>query len=381
MPSTIQKRLRIAIVTTGRFHVCDLARELIRFGHEVKFYSLVPPWRTKQFGLPTESNRWMLPRVAISATATRLARSSKSQNRATQKLLLAFDNATSSVIQPCDVLIGMSGMCNKLAVTVKEKFGAQVWIERGSRHILSQKEILDSIPGADKVSAFAVDRELQDYEQANTISVLAKHCEESFLERGIPAEKLVRNPLGVNLKVFHSTVAPPPNPPTIIMTGTWSLQKGCDILVAAWRQLKGTKLIHVGPIADCPLPNDAEFVHFDKVDQSQLVNFYARAHVFALASRQEGLATVQPQALACGLRLVCTTRTGGEDLIPVVADQTSIQAVLPNNVPQLTVALKRALELSRGEIGERIRLRPESRDELSWSGYGQRYHTSLCLRT
>jgi len=37
--------------------------------------------------------------------------------------------------------------------------------------------------------------------------------------------------------------------------------------------------------------------------------------VFVMASIEEGLAMVQVQALACGLPLICTTNTGGEDLL------------------------------------------------------------------
>ena len=35
--------MRINILSPGRFHVCDLARELARNGHDVKFYSSLIP--------------------------------------------------------------------------------------------------------------------------------------------------------------------------------------------------------------------------------------------------------------------------------------------------------------------------------------------------
>jgi hypothetical protein len=41
--------MRIAILTSGRFHACDLARELAKHEHDVRFYSLVPPSRTRRF--------------------------------------------------------------------------------------------------------------------------------------------------------------------------------------------------------------------------------------------------------------------------------------------------------------------------------------------
>ncbi len=373
--------LKIAIVTSGRFHVCDLARELSLLGHEVKFYSLVPPWRTKAFGLPSECNRWMLPRVGFRAASLKFARNEKAREQAMQNLVVAFDEAVSSTIERCDVLIGMSGMCNKLGKTVKERFGAQVWIERGSRHILSQKEILAAIPGASQVSDFAVQRELADYRLADFISVLSKHCEESFLERGFLPAGIVRSPLGVNLETFCPTLAPNQIPPTIVMAGTWSLQKGCDTLVEAWRTLPDTKLVHVGPVGtDFELPTDLHFLHYDKVDQRQLIKFYSQAHVFALASRQEGLATVQPQALACGLRLVCTNRTGGEDLREVLNDKSAISVVPVNDSKAFANALSAALAESTVMNGVRDLLSAEGRRFLSWTGYGLRYSHALASR-
>lgn len=88
------QKLKIGILTSGRFHVCDLARELSRFGHDVRFYSLVPPHRTKQFGLPHECNRWLLPRVLGPAAAARFARGSATRARSHERLVLALDSAS-----------------------------------------------------------------------------------------------------------------------------------------------------------------------------------------------------------------------------------------------------------------------------------------------
>ena len=44
--------VKINIFSPGRFHVCDLARELDKHGFDVKFYSFVPTKRAMKFGLP-----------------------------------------------------------------------------------------------------------------------------------------------------------------------------------------------------------------------------------------------------------------------------------------------------------------------------------------
>jgi glycosyltransferase involved in cell wall biosynthesis len=51
------------------------------------------------------------------------------------------------------------------------------------------------------------------------------------------------------------------------------------------------------------------------VPQPSLVNYYQNSSVFVMASIEEGLAYVQAEAMACGLPLICSTNTGGEDLL------------------------------------------------------------------
>lgn len=369
--------MRIAFVTSGRFHICDLARELHQRGHEIKFYSLVPTKRLLKFGLPQTSARWLLPALIVPAVGSRLFGNSPLGTFFKDRLTERLDQVAARRLEFCDALIGMSGMCNRVAIEAKTKFDAAVWIERGSRHILSQRDILQAIPGADKVSQKTIDRELVDYSNADRIAVLSQHCLDSFLERGVSPEKLVRNPLGVNLTVFKGTQVPNVDEPTIIMTGTWCLRKGCDTLHQAWKQLSGVRLMHVGVVGDYPLPVEPGFIHHDKVDQNQLIEFYSQAHVFALASREEGLATVQPQALACGLRLVCTTRTGGEDLKSFTADPECISVVEPDDVTSLRDALAGQMTIALQEAGLRNRLREDARHNLSWSGYAQRYEAAL----
>jgi glycosyltransferase involved in cell wall biosynthesis len=55
------------------------------------------------------------------------------------------------------------------------------------------------------------------------------------------------------------------------------------------------------------MPKSARFQHHDGVGLKQLVEFYRRAHVFVLASREDGFGLVLAQALVCGLPVVCTT--------------------------------------------------------------------------
>lgn len=372
--------MRIAIVTSGRFHVLDLARELDALGHDVAFYSYVPRSRAQRFGLPGQCHRSLLPYLIPLVAAQKIGLP-HFRDRFNQMTLCAIDRLAATVLEPCDVFIGMSGLCIRSAKAARQKYGAKVWIERGSRHILSQKEILEAMPGQGRKKAivpeYAVQRELAGYELADTIVVPARHAKESFIERGFPDSMLFRNPYGVDLSMFPPTPVPDNVFSTILYVGAWSLQKGCDILVKAWQKLESVRLIHVGTVSDMLLPGLPGFEHYDAVPQWQLKDFQARAHVFVLASRQDGFGMVLSQALACGLPVVCTDRTGGEDLRESFGMIHSCLTVVPHDNPEaLADALKVALDRARRQRGIRNIL-GTARKKLSWRAYGERYANAL----
>jgi glycosyltransferase involved in cell wall biosynthesis len=368
--------MRIAIVTTGRFHVLDLARELAALGHKVRFYSYVPRKRAEQFGLPCQCHRallpWVLPLLAARSRGPR-----SWSNYLDVLLQRAVDGLVARWLEPCDVFIGMSGLCVKSAQAAREEYGAKIFLERGSRHILSQKEILEAIPGMPRpaVPEFNVRRELWGYDFADVISIPSRHVERSFLEQGFPPEKLFRNPYGVDLTMFPPTPKPQNKAPTLVFAGTWSLRKGCDVLAEAlcgqpWR------LIHVGAVADAALPRLANFESRDFVPQSKLASVYGEADVFVHPSREEGLSVVQAQALSCGLPLVCTDRTGGEDLREFLDDPSWVTVVPTGDAAALRHGIEQALAKADTQTGMRD-IFGAARERLSWRAYGKRYSQKL----
>jgi len=179
--------------------------------------------------------------------------------------------------------------------------------------------------------------------------------------------------------MFPPTPAPPAGaPPTIIMAGSWSLRKGCDVLVDAWQRLTtpDTRLVHVGHVVDAPLPVSARFSHHDAVDQRQLTHWYGQAHVLALASREEGLALVQAQALASGLHVVASNYTGAEDLQECLHDPSAVAITPVNDAAALAGALDERLGAARAMRGMRDLL-GSARERLTWAAYGRRYDAML----
>jgi starch synthase len=373
------KPLRIAFATVGRFWLLDLARELSALGHHVTFWSSVTARGAAPFGLPEGAHRSLL-RNLLPMLLVRRYGGARTSDWANRQLITATDRLIAKRLEPCDVFIGMSGVAVESARVARDRYGAKVFIERGSRHVSSQKTILDGLSArgmaSETVPDWVVSRELEGYSLADRVVVPSAHVERSFLEEGFPADKLFRNAFGVDLSMFAATPAPPEQEPTLLFVGAWSYRKGVDVLVAAWRQLSGVRLMHVGAVVDAPLPDDPGFTHIDAVPQPQLRDYYARAHLFVMASREEGLALVQAQALACGLPLVCTDRTGGEDLQRLLHDKSWVTVVPSDDAVALAGAIRGVLPKALAMTGER-NLLGAARLQLGWAAYGARYAQEL----
>lgn len=374
--ATKHRVLRVAIASSGRFHVLDLARELDALGHEVRLYSYVPLRRAQRFGLPARCHIGLLPLLAPVVAYEHVVNSLKLPLRTDRTIYWALNRAVIARMSPCDVFIGMSGMFIEAPLYARRRFGAAIILERGSHHILSQRETLAATPGAHVPSDYYVERELQGYKIADIISIPSRQVARSFERDRGAAAKLMVNPYGVDLKQFPWRPRTRPAKKTVLFVGNWTYQKGVDLLTAAVEQLADVCLIHVGALGDAPFPSNLQFEHHDPVPQWRLTDFYAKAHVFAIASRQEGLALVQAQALASGLPLVCTDRTGGADLAHSAALAARIRVVESGIVEPLRQAIADTLDraLSVAGFGP---LPAADRELLSWSHYGQRYARNL----
>jgi starch synthase len=376
----VTRRFNIAIATAGRFHLLDLARELHALGHHVRFYSYVPRARARRFGLPAECHVPLLPLVLPAVAWERMI--PRLLPRMRERMLYAsLNRAVMMRLRPCDVFICMSGIYLEAARFAKERYGAAIWLHRGSRHVLSQDEILAAVPGAERPSPLAIRRELEGYGLADRIVIQAAHVEESFRCDAGAHHKLFRNPTGTNLSMFPVREDKPTLEPfSLLFVGSWSLRKGCDILAEAVRRVVGIRLRHVGAIGDCEFPvGHPQFIHLDAIPQPELAALYSEADLFVLASREEGLSAVLMQALASGLPLVCTDRTGGADLAHTPALAARITLVPHDDVDRLASAIARWRDRWRG--GEKLqRLSEADRETLSWAAYARRYSDELLAR-
>lgn len=361
---------KINILSPGRFHVCDLARELDKCGFDVKFYSFVPTKRAMKFGLPRRCSASLFWLMAPFLFVERKIMHNKGW--AHRLRIKVQDYATAMLMRDCDVCIAMSG--GFIAAPKKaKKHGAVIVYERGSKHIEEQKRILESIPTKKSrvtVPRFNYEREIKSYEIADYIAIASEHVKESFLKHKYPEEKLFLNPYGVDVSMF-SPVHGIKKEYDAIMVGGWSYRKGCDIIIDAMKQTS-LRFLHVGSIADLDFPKDMpNMTHIDAVDQTQLVNYYNQAKIFLLPSREEGLAMVQAQAIACNLPMVGSPDSGAVDLKKMVASPEYIAIIKDYTTESVIECIEEELR-NYEKLGERF-YAGDALNNLTWEAYGKRY--------
>src|SRR6516162_5935402 len=128
-------RLRVGIATAGRFHLLDLARELDGLGVDVQFYSYVPQKRAEKFGLPGRCHVALLPFLFPLVAMERLF--PRAFPSIVERVMCwILDVLVILRMRRCDAFVCMSGTYLLAPRFAKWRYGAKVFIHRGSQHIL-----------------------------------------------------------------------------------------------------------------------------------------------------------------------------------------------------------------------------------------------------
>lgn len=359
--------MRINIAATHRFHLLDLARELEKQGHDVRFYSYVPTKRCMSFGLRKECCKSML---WIALPFLILSKIFPKSNQIIYIRNSILDWYLSCLMRPCDMFIFLGSVYRRSVQTAKCKYNAITILEWGSKHIIEQLKMFNKL---DTYPAKLLDREVVQYEHADYISIPTLHVKESFLKYHVDEWKLIVNPYGVDLKQFHPTRLS--GRYDIIMVGGWRYEKGCDLLINVCRKYHYS-LLHVGAIVNLDFPESPYMHHVDAVNQNTLITYYSQARIFVLPSRSDGFGMVLSQALACGLPIVCSKETGGRDLKNLLSDKKWIIEMQDFSVEDLNRCIKEALLLSKTQTGKRNYAHDDIYN-LTWEAYGKRYNMNI----
>lgn len=373
--------MKVAIAVHGRFHAFDLARGLHRRGALSQVATTYPAFVAR---------RW-LPAPIRLRTAPWLEAWRRLYGRAPflpapdSGVAVAFGRfAARTLPEDADVLVGWSSATLE-AIPVARSRGMRVVIERGSTHIQHQTEILAAeyaCLGLGRVptSPVLIERELREYEEADAIAVPSRLAARTFVDRGIPAAKIIVNPLGVDRGPFvGSSAKARSGRPRILFVGEVGVRKGIVYLLDAFASLGAIAELHlVGPVepgfetvlARYP---QASVVLRGPLFGKLLERAYADADIFCLPSVEEGFGMVLGEAMVAGLPVVATNVTGASELI-----ESGREGILvpPADVPALRDALRALIDDSqrRAQMGAAARAR--LKQGFSWDDYAERALTA-----
>jgi glycosyltransferase involved in cell wall biosynthesis len=203
--------------------------------------------------------------------------------------------------------------------------GHRIVLERINTSVASARRVLDA---ASRVHGLApkmtiddalVREEAQELELADFVFACAPHVARSFLEAGVPRERLLESTYGWDPERFvvPRLTKDPSKGPVFLFVGSNAVRKGIPELLENWDRsgVKG-RLRIVGPVEPWVLDRYRRIVERPDVEllgyRKDLPELYATSDVFVLMSHEEGSALVTYLALAAGLPcLVSEPGAGG----------------------------------------------------------------------
>ena len=320
-------RVKITQAVFGAFHHFELGRELDRRGYLDRIYSTWPWARLEREGLPhskVETFPWLHTPVTALERVHLLPRPISDDLGVWNAR--AFDDWTYKRIGECDALIAIAGAALKTGQLVQRR-GGKFCCDSGSSHPRFQDRIVREEYARWGVELPANDirdtlREEEIFAAADTITVASSFAARTYVEAGVPAGKLHVIPLGVRLENFKKTAEPSADSFNVLFAGSISLRKGVPYLLKAFARLgKANKNLKFAGHVDASLKEVLGRLPLDEVEflgslpPQQLAEMMSRSHVLVLPSVEDGFGMVMAQSMACGCPVICSTNTGGADLL------------------------------------------------------------------
>lgn len=375
--------MRIALSTPGKFHTFDLARELHSRGALEAVFTGYPSFKLRNENLPQNMIRtfpWLQSSYMAFPWKQHLPHSLIQHWE--HLTATTFGNWVAKSLPECDLYVGLSGSSLPAGKSAHQH-GAAYVCDRGSAHIRVQDQLLREehalwdMPFAG-IDPRTIAREEAEYAEADMITVPSIFAYRSFIEQGVPDEKLSLLPYGVNVSRFQPVAEPAPDRFDILYVGAMSLQKGIQYLVQAYQKINHSNksLTFVGaPSLELIQmlkmrnlwPEDAKVL--GHVPQTELKNIMSRSHVLVLPSVQDGFGMVMAQAMACACPVIASRNTGGEDLF-IDGDEGYIVPI--RDADALKERLQRLADKPelRAAMGKRALARVQALG--GWSSYGEK---------
>jgi alpha-maltose-1-phosphate synthase len=368
--------MNVCIGSPGRFHTFDLAGQIERRGHLTRLYTAFPRFKVDTIPARKVSSFPWLMTPALLANRLGLEWISNQLNLA---VIETYDRWMAAHLEPCDVFHCLSGFGVKAHRAARERYGAITICDRGSSHIEEQDRLL-----AEEYQRFGVpwngidrrvmDREMEEYASCDLVMVPSSFSRRTFIERGVAASKLRLNPYGVDLSMFRHQPRRD-DKFRVMYAGAISIRKGIAYLLEACANgaLGDAEVCLAGAIDPEIRPllakYEGSFHYLGVVPRAQLYLDYGQASVLVLPSIEDGFGLVMAQAMACGVPIIASANTGGEDLIDDGVEGFIVPIRNPRAIRERLVQLRDDPDL-RERMAQHALVRV--RGMGGWDSYGDR---------
>ncbi len=319
--------MKVAISVPGKFNLFDLAQQLLKRDYLSQLITSYPKFEVVKYGIPRDKINSILIKEIMERSWRKLPRFLQDIYNPQYLIHEVFDGSACRSLKEADIVVGGSSVFLKTMKKAKS-MGAITIVDHGSSHIVYQDDILkeEYEKFGVKIRPFQlshpkiIEKELQEYEEADYVEVPSIFVKRTFLEKGFPERKIIHVPYGVNLSAFKP-LPKQDNVFRVIFGGGLNLRKGVHYLLQAFSELKlpNSELLLVGAVNEEIKPflkkYSGKYKQINYAPFGEINKIFSQGTIFVLPSIEEGLALIQPIAMACGLPVICTTNTGGEDII------------------------------------------------------------------
>lgn len=226
--------------------------------------------------------------------------------------------------------------------------------------------------GATRDSELKRQRKQQEIELANTVI-----CPSQFVLDSLPVavtqnKRCLVAPFGSPLNITSAARQTTTGPLRLLFAGSMSQRKGLADVFAAMKLLQraDVQLIVMGsPLASMDFYRSQypDFIYEAPRPHEQVLELMKTCHALVLPSIVEGRALVQQEAMSCGLPLIITPNTGGDDLI--VNQETGF--LVPIRQPEMLAEKFTWLAEHRELLPEMGAQAQRKAQSISWENYQQ----------
>ena len=240
------------------------------------------------------------------------------------------DRLLSKKIARCRIFHGCTALC-LASLRAAKRNGAITLVENAACHPRHWKKVemeecrrfsANSRDGSGNFAGRLLERMDREFEECDRIVVPSVVAQESFAEYGYGG-KTVLVQTGVDSDYFSPTPVVPTAPTfRVCYVGRLEFAKGVGYLLEAWKKLglRDAELVLVGEVKPQMRPLLAKYANggvrvTGVVPAPEAARCYREATLFVQPSPNEGLAQVLLEAMASGLPVVATDKTGALECV------------------------------------------------------------------